>query len=71
MGGLVVIAIVVVIVILVSLNRSGTKPGTGTPQKRVQVPPPGSTMSCPNCGSPAMVKSGYWECGYCGDSGLL
>ena len=28
-------------------------------------------IPCPHCGSPAMIKGNHWECGYCGDFGLL
>ncbi len=28
-------------------------------------------MRCPNCGSPVMVYANRWECGYCGDCGVL
>lgn len=28
-------------------------------------------MKCPWCGSPVMVRGKRWECGYCGDSGIL
>lgn len=29
------------------------------------------TIRCPHCGSPVMVRGSRWECGYCGDFGLL
>ena len=28
-----------------------------------------STISCPHCGSPVMVRGNRWECGWCGDFG--
>ena len=28
-------------------------------------------IRCPHCGSPAMVRGGRWECGWCGDFGNL
>lgn len=28
-------------------------------------------MLCPWCGSPVMIRGSQWECGWCGDSGVL
>ena len=28
-----------------------------------------STIRCPHCGSPVMVRGNRWECGWCGDFG--
>ena len=28
-----------------------------------------STIRCPHCGSPVMVRGSRWECGWCGDFG--
>ena len=28
-------------------------------------------MLCPHCGSPVMIRGSYWECGWCGDCGML
>ena len=28
-------------------------------------------MRCPWCGSPVMIRGSSWECGWCGDSGIL
>ena len=28
-------------------------------------------MRCPWCGSPVMIRGSQWECGWCGDSGIL
>ena len=28
-------------------------------------------MRCPHCGSPVMIRGSYWECGWCGDCGML
>lgn len=28
-------------------------------------------MTCPWCGSPVIIRGSQWECGYCGDHGLL
>ena len=28
-------------------------------------------MFCPWCGSPVMIRGSQWECGWCGDSGVL
>ena len=28
-----------------------------------------STIRCPHCGSPVMVRGNHWECGWCGDFG--
>ena len=28
-------------------------------------------IRCPHCGSPVMVRSRWWECGYCGDCGKI
>lgn len=30
-----------------------------------------ATIRCPHCGSPVIVRNNSWECGWCGDSGLL
>ena len=30
-----------------------------------------STIRCPHCGSPVMVRGRWWECGYCGDCGKI
>ena len=29
------------------------------------------TMTCPNCGSPVMIRGNQWECGWCGNFGPL
>ena len=30
-----------------------------------------ATIRCPHCGSPARVRGRRWECGWCGDFGML
>ena len=30
-----------------------------------------STIRCPHCGSPVMVRGNRWECGWCGDFGSI
>ncbi len=30
-----------------------------------------ANIRCPHCGSPARVYANRWECGYCGDFGIL
>ena len=30
-----------------------------------------STIRCPHCGSPVMVRGNRWECGWCGDFGNI
>lgn len=30
-----------------------------------------TTIRCPHCGSPVMVRGRWWECGYCGDCGKI
>lgn len=30
-----------------------------------------TTIRCPHCGSPVIVRKNSWECGWCGDSGPL
>lgn len=30
-----------------------------------------STIRCPHCGSPVMVRGSRWECGWCGDFGNI
>lgn len=30
-----------------------------------------STVRCPHCGSPVMVRGNRWECGWCGDFGSI
>lgn len=30
-----------------------------------------STIHCPHCGSPVMVRGNRWECGWCGDFGSI
>lgn len=41
-------------------HKSNLKTGM-LPRKRL--------YRCPNCGSPVINYSSYWECGFCGDSG--
>ena len=30
-----------------------------------------TTIRCPHCGSPVMIRGSRWECGYCGDFGSI
>ena len=30
-----------------------------------------ASKKCPNCGSPVQIKGTHWECGYCGNSGIM
>lgn len=30
-----------------------------------------TTMSCPSCGSPVLIRGDQWECGWCGNYGRL
>jgi len=34
-------------------------------------PAPHQQVTCPTCGSPAEVCGQYWECGFCGDTGMI
>ena len=64
MFALIILAIIILIVI-------AARAGAGNTNSEKHNTPAARTIRCPNCGSQAMVKGDEWECGWCGDHGLL
>ena len=60
--------IILAIIILIAIAAHA---GAGNTNSENHNTPAAKTIRCPYCGSPAMVKDDQWECGWCGDHGLL
>ena len=58
----IIISLVLLSLMIYLVNHIRTKQNPGTQQP---------TLKCPNCGSPVQIKGTHWECGYCGNSGIL
>ena len=73
---LLMIGVIVIPILLIIVHSSKKKPSQ--PQKEaeygIKITVGRSTepvLTCPRCGSPVMLRSGGWECGWCLDSGGL
>ena len=58
----------IIVITFIAAISDGKKPPSSDAGKPT---PTVRTMRCPNCGETATVHGNTWECGWCGDHGLI